>query len=196
MREQIRSKGPASRAAPSFLVPAGFVAIALVVGWGWMGSVRAPQADGSSGSARPATKSAADTPERKPAADGTLTLVTAKGRFDISLEIADTPEKQAVGLMFRRSLPVDHGMLFPHPSERELTMWMRNTYISLDMVFIRADGTVHRVARATEPFSEEIVASKGPVLAVLELVAGAADKYGVEAGTRVEHPLFASGARR
>ncbi|MBL8564247.1 MAG: DUF192 domain-containing protein [Hyphomicrobiaceae bacterium] len=125
-----------------------------------------------------------------------LVLATAKGRHEISVEIADTPEKQAVGLMFRRSMAADHGMLFPYRSEQELTMWMSNTYISLDMVFIRGDGTVHRVARNTEPLSEAIVPSQGPVLAVLELIAGSADRYGIEPGNRVEHPVFSAAAAR
>ena len=75
----------------------------------------------------------------------TLILVTAAAEHSIEIEIAETPEEQSMGLMFRTSVPERTGMLFPYPRSQELTMWMRNTYVSLDMVFIRADGTVHRI---------------------------------------------------
>ncbi|MFN3868132.1 MAG: DUF192 domain-containing protein [Hyphomicrobiaceae bacterium] len=129
-------------------------------------------------------------------APSALTLVTASGRHPITLEIADTDQKRMVGLMFRTSLPFGHGMLFPYGSEQEITMWMKNTYVSLDMVFIRRDGTVLRVARNTEPMSEAIIASQGPAYAVLELVAGSADRYRIEPGSRIEHALFATPAER
>lgn len=125
-----------------------------------------------------------------PASDQ-LYIVTSSGRHQIKLEIADTEEKKRLGLMFRTELADGHGMLFPYDSPQEITMWMKNTYISLDMIFIGADGTVVRVARNTEPMSEEIVSSQRPALGVLELKAGAADKYGIIAGkSRVEHPYF------
>src|SRR5690606_32059987 len=109
-------------------------------------------------------------------------LVTATGVHVLDVEIAETPEEQALGLMFRTELPDNRGMLFPHRTPRELTMWMRNTYIPLDMVFIRADGTVHRIEERTEPFSERIIASEGPVSAVLEIAGGAAARLGLKAG--------------
>jgi len=120
----------------------------------------------------------------------TLTLVTASGEHTINVEIASTPEEKAMGLMFRRSLADDAGMLFPYTPPQEATMWMRNTYISLDMVFIRADGTVHRIEANTEPFSEKVIASKGNVSAVLELRAGIAAKLGLKPGDKVRHALF------
>lgn len=130
-----------------------------------------------------------------PAADAkmrqeTLTLVTAGGEHPITVEIANTPEEKAKGLMFRTSLAENAGMLFPYAPPQEATMWMRNTYISLDMVFIRADGTVHRVETNTEPFSERVIASRGNVSAVLELKAGVAAKLGLKPGDRVRHELF------
>ena len=78
------------------------------------------------------------------------------------------------------------------PSRRSepVTMWMKNTYLPLDMLFIRKDGTVSRIAADTEPLSTAIIASGGPVSAVLELNAGTAAKLGIQAGDRVEHPLF------
>ncbi len=72
-------------------------------------------------------------------------------------------------------------------------MWMRNTYIPLDMVFIRPDGVIHRIEARTEPMSERIINSDGPVSAVLELAGGAAERLGIKAGDRVRYPLFAAG---
>ncbi len=119
-----------------------------------------------------------------------LFLETSQGERQISVEVTDTPEDMAVGLMFRTSLPDDSGMLFPSPAPRESTMWMRNTYIPLDMVFIRADGVIHRIEAMTEPLSEMIIASKGDVLAVLELAGGAAARFGLKPGDRVRHRIF------
>ncbi len=119
-----------------------------------------------------------------------LELVTGRGVVPIEVEIADTPARQAVGLMFRTSLADTAGMLFIHDKPREVGMWMRNTYIPLDMVFVRADGTVHRIAAMTEPHSEEIIASRGAVLAVLELNGGAAARHGLKPGDTVRHRAF------
>ena len=122
-----------------------------------------------------------------------LWLATAAGEREISVEIAATPEDMAMGLMMRTSLPEGEGMLFPSPAPREAAMWMRNTYIPLDMVFIRADGVVHRIEAMTEPFSETIIPSGGPVLAVLEIAGGAAGRIGLKPGDKVRHRLFANG---
>jgi uncharacterized membrane protein (UPF0127 family) len=119
-----------------------------------------------------------------------LTLVTATGEHVIDIEVAQTPEEKARGLMFRTRMPEGTGMLFPFGEPQELSMWMRNTYVSLDMVFIRADGVVHRIESRTEPLSERIISSRGPVTAVLELAAGVASRLGLKAGDRVRHPLF------
>jgi uncharacterized protein len=120
-----------------------------------------------------------------------LTLVTSTGKHVFDVEIAETPEDKARGLMFRRSLADDAGMLFPYgPPPQEATMWMRNTYISLDMVFIRGDGIVHRIEHGTEPFSERVISSEGPVSAVLELKAGIANRIGLKPGDRVVHATF------
>lgn len=125
-----------------------------------------------------------------------LTVVTATGEHPIDVEIAETADEKALGLMFRTGLAEGQGMLFPHGTPQELTMWMRNTYISLDMVFLRADGTVHRVEERTEPLSERIIGSQGPVTAVLELAGGWARRHGLKPGDRVRHPLFAASAPR
>lgn len=119
-----------------------------------------------------------------------LELVTASGVHVLDVEIAATPEKQAYGLMYRTSLPDTKGMLFPHKQAAELTMWMRNTYIPLDMVFILADGTVHRIEARTEPQSERMIGSQGPVTAVLEIAGGAAERMGLKPGDKVRHAVF------
>ena len=120
----------------------------------------------------------------------TLALVTGASEHIIQVEITSTPEEKAMGLMFRTSLADDAGMLFPYAPPQEATMWMRNTYISLDMIFIRADGVIHRIEANTEPFSERVIASRGIVTAVLELKAGSAARLGLKPGDRVRHPLF------
>lgn len=119
-----------------------------------------------------------------------LEIVTETGTKVFTVEVARTPVEQARGLMYRTRLDDDAGMLFPHEAPREATMWMRNTYISLDMLFIRSDGVIHRIEARTEPLSETIIPSRGPVSAVLELAAGAAERHGIRAGDLVRHPAF------
>ena len=130
----------------------------------------------------------------KPLREERLELVTATGVHALDVEVAATPELQAFGLMYRTSLPDTKGMLFPHKKPTELTMWMRNTYIPLDMVFILADGTVHRIEARTEPLSERIIASEGPVTAVLEIAGGNAERLGLKPGDKVRHALFGTAA--
>ena len=119
-----------------------------------------------------------------------MTLHTARGPQVIRVEITETMEEKARGLMFRMRLPDGEGMLFGYDPPREITMWMRNTLIPLDMVFIRSDGVVHRIEASTHPLSEEIIASRGDVAACLELAGGAAERMGLKPGDWVEHPLF------
>ncbi|MGK2923491.1 MAG: DUF192 domain-containing protein [Methyloceanibacter sp.] len=124
------------------------------------------------------------------AAAGTDTLVlkTESGEHSYTVEIADTDRERATGLMFRRSLPEKSGMIFLYDPPQRVGMWMRNTYIPLDMVFITAEGTVRRVEADTEPFSTDLIRSGGEVAAVLELNAGQAAKIGVKPGDRVVFP--------
>ena len=119
-----------------------------------------------------------------------LTIVTSSGSHRFDVEIARTDEEQRLGLMFRNSLPERSGMLFLYSPPQEITMWMRNTRISLDMVFIKADGTVLRVAAETEPYSLRTIASKGDAAAVLEINGGLAAKLGILPGDRITHPAF------
>jgi hypothetical protein len=116
-----------------------------------------------------------------------LSVETATGTHEFTIEIARTPQEQGLGLMHRRELAPDYAMLFPFAEAREASFWMRDTYVSLDMVFIAEDGIVHRIERDTEPLSLRSVHSRGPVIAVLEFVAGTADRIGLEPGDRVVH---------
>jgi uncharacterized membrane protein (UPF0127 family) len=119
-----------------------------------------------------------------------LEIVGKAGVHTFAVEMAVTPEDQAQGLMFRRELPEGQGMLFDFQREQPATFWMKNTYVSLDMIFIRADGRILRIAENTVPLSEALVPSGGPVRAVLEVVAGTAKKLGIAPGDRVAHPIF------
>ena len=102
------------------------------------------------------------------------------------VEVARTPEEQARGLMHRQSLAPDRGMLFPYSPPQQTGFWMKNTYIPLDMIFIRADRTIANVAENTVPLSLELVPSDGPVIAVLEIAGGRSAELGIKAGDRVE----------
>jgi hypothetical protein len=120
--------------------------------------------------------------------ESSLSVETSTGSHQFTIEIARTPQEQGLGLMHRRELAPDFAMLFPFAQAREASFWMRDTYVSLDMVFIAEDGVVHRIERGTEPLSLRSVHSRGPVIAVLEFVAGTADRIGLEPGDIVIHP--------
>ncbi|GLR88355.1 DUF192 domain-containing protein [Bradyrhizobium iriomotense] len=119
-----------------------------------------------------------------------LEIATKSGVQVFSVEIATTEEEKTTGLMYRKELADGKGMLFDFSPEQEVTMWMKNTYISLDMIFISADGRILRIAENTEPMSTKIIPSRGLARAVLEVPAGTAQKYGIRPGDRVAHPLF------
>ncbi len=126
----------------------------------------------------------------------TLSIATAAGERTFQIEVTETDAEKARGLMFRSELADSAGMLFPYAPAQEITMWMKNTYIRLDMVFIRADGVVHRIEAQTEPLSERTIASEGPAAAVLELAGGAAERLGIKPGDRVLHRLFQPAAKK
>jgi uncharacterized membrane protein (UPF0127 family) len=119
-----------------------------------------------------------------------LTIASQAGRHPFKVEVARTPQDREQGLMYRQSIPGDQGMLFDFARVEPISMWMRNTYIPLDMLFIRRDGSIARVAENAEPLSLRSIPSGEPVLAVLELNGGTARRLGIKAGDRVEHPLF------
>ena len=121
-----------------------------------------------------------------------LEIVTRSGVQVFSVEMATTEEEKTTGLMYRKELPDGKGMLFDFSPEQQVSMWMKNTYISLDMIFIRADGTIASIAHGTTPLSEARINSGAPVRGVLEVVAGTAKKLGIAPGDRVAHPIFNS----
>src|SRR6202022_1277876 len=119
-----------------------------------------------------------------------LEIVTKSGVQVFSVEMATTDQEKETGLMYRKELPDGKGMLFDFSPEQQISMWMKNTFISLDMIFIRADGRILRIAENTEPQSTKIISSGGLAKGVLEVIAGTARKYGIAPGDRVAHPLF------
>ena len=121
----------------------------------------------------------------------TLTIITHDGkRHEFTVEMAKTPDQQTIGLMFRTHVADDGGMLFDWGVPRESQMWMRNTLVPLDMVFIDADGSVRGIAENTVPRSLAVIASHGPVRATLELAAGTAERLDIRVGDTVESKLF------
>lgn len=123
--------------------------------------------------------------ERQP-----LDILSKNGKHAFSVEMAQTDAERSKGLMYRKELPQGQGMLFDFQREQEVSMWMKNTYISLDMLFIQADGRILRIAENTEPLSLRIISSGGPVRAVLEVIGGTAKKLGIAPGDQVMHPIF------
>ena len=121
---------------------------------------------------------------------GTLEIATKDGVRVFSVDVAVTDEEREKGLMFRKEVPDGYGMLFDFKQDEMVTMWMKNTLVSLDMIFIRNDGTIARIAQNTPIESERIIPSGEPVRAVLEVVAGTAKKYGIAPGDRVGYPIF------
>lgn len=121
---------------------------------------------------------------------GTLEIVTKTGVHVFSVEVVANDSDRAKGLMFRKELPEGQGMLFDFQRDQEIAMWMKNTYIPLDMIFITANGRILRIAENTEPLSERIIPSGGPVRGVLEVIGGTARKLGIAPGDRVAHPMF------
>ena len=119
-----------------------------------------------------------------------LEIVTASGAHVYSVEIAKTEQSRETGLMNRRFMPADRGMLFEFPVEEPVAFWMKNTFIPLDMIFIRHDGAVVAVASNAEPLSETTIPSNAPVDGVLELNGGVAASIGLRAGDKVRHPFF------
>ena len=115
----------------------------------------------------------------------TLTVATKDGVREFTVEVAETPQQHAQGLMFRRKMAADAGMVFVHRQMQSISMWMENTMIPLDMVFIGGSGAITKIVERTIPMSQEIIASGGSVKSVLELNGGTASRLGLKAGDRV-----------
>ena len=113
-------------------------------------------------------------------------------KHEFVVELATTEEERSLGLMFRKKLPQNRGMLFIYKSERVVNMWMKNTFIPLDMLFIDKNGVITHLVKQTRPLSLDIISSMGNVLGVLELSGGTSDKLGIRSGDRVEHAAFGS----
>ena len=121
-----------------------------------------------------------------------LTIAAADDRFEFQVEMAVSPAQRSQGLMFRESLEEDRGMLFDFGQPQQATMWMRNTYVPLDMLFIDEHGRITQIAADAQPLSDAVIASRERVRAVLELRGGVSAKLGIKPGDRVIHPLFTS----
>ncbi|MDX5592837.1 DUF192 domain-containing protein [Pseudovibrio sp. SPO723] len=111
-----------------------------------------------------------------------LDLVTARGTHAFTVELAETPEARGKGLMYRKSLPENHGMLFIFERTRDQLFWMKNTPLPLDIIFLTDDWRVHHVHENAEPFSESVISSRGPVRYVVEFEAGMATRTGLSRG--------------
>jgi uncharacterized membrane protein (UPF0127 family) len=124
------------------------------------------------------------------AGEQTVEIASKTGVHSFTVEVVDNDADRAKGLMYRRELPEGRGMLFDFHRDQEVSFWMQNTYIPLDMIFIRGDGRVLRIEENTEPLSTRMIPSRGPVRAVLEVIGGTSRKLGIAPGDRVAAPIF------
>jgi uncharacterized membrane protein (UPF0127 family) len=126
----------------------------------------------------------------QPAGQQTLEIASKTGVHVFAVEVVDNDADRAKGLMYRKELPEGRGMLFDFHRNQDVSFWMQNTYIPLDMVFILGDGRILRIEENTEPLSTRLIPSGGPVRAVLEVIGGTARKLGIAPGDRVASPIF------
>jgi uncharacterized membrane protein (UPF0127 family) len=124
------------------------------------------------------------------AGEATVEIISKSGVHPFSVELATNGAEWERGLMYRKELPEGRGMLFDFEREAPVSFWMHNTYIPLDMIFIRADGSILRIAEDAEPLSDRLIPSGGPVRAVLEVIGGTARKLGIAPGDRVSGAMF------
>ena len=125
----------------------------------------------------------------------TVVIDTHKGPTKFRVELANDPESQASGLMYRKELAPNAGMLFDFGRPRFVSFWMKNTYIPLDMLFVRADGTIASIEPNAVPLSTETIPSHEPIVAVIELNGGRAHALDIEPGDRVHAAMFAAPGR-
>jgi len=119
-----------------------------------------------------------------------LQIRSGENQHTFQIEVAETPNQRAQGLQWRKRMAPDQGMLFDFKQTFPVTMWMKNTYLSLDMFFIAENGTIINIARDTKPQSLKHINSAGPARGVLEVLAGTAQRLGIKAGDKVIHPAF------
>lgn len=120
----------------------------------------------------------------------TLEIITDRGRVEFTIEVADTAAARQTGLMHRDSMPADYGMLFDFKTTQPVAMWMKNTLIPLDMLFVAADGRITNIIKRAAPLTLTGRHSAAPVRAVLELNGGTTDRLGIKPGDRLIHPMF------
>ncbi|MEM6474829.1 MAG: DUF192 domain-containing protein [Pseudomonadota bacterium] len=118
-----------------------------------------------------------------------VTIERDAGPMTFKTELADTPEAQARGLMFRTELGDDEAMLFPSREPSQRSFWMKNTPLSLDIIFVGTDGRISNIAANTTPYSEDSVASSGLATAVFEIRAGLSEKFGIKPGDALTYTL-------
>ena len=123
-------------------------------------------------------------------ANAPLTIETAAGERKFTVEVARTPGQHSQGLMFRRRLAAGAGMLFVYRRSKPVAMWMQNTFIPLDMLFIGPSGRIVHIVERTVPMSTETIESRKPVSSVLELNAGTVSRLGIRPGDVVTSPAF------
>src|SRR5262249_5572752 len=133
------------------------------------------------------------TGKRVPFGRDHLTIKTRTGDVPFSIEIASTPDQRRHGLMHRRALPRDAGMLFLLPRDQPVAMWMKGTVLPLDMLFIDRHGRIVSIAREATPFSTKLISPDRPVRAVLEVLGGTAALRGIGVGDQVIHSSFTPG---
>jgi uncharacterized membrane protein (UPF0127 family) len=121
-----------------------------------------------------------------------LSIESGQATHDFTIYVADSNAERRQGLMFVESMPADVGMLFIHEISGRQSMWMKNTVLPLDMLFVRASGEIESIARDTTPGSLKSISSKGEVCCVLELNAGTTEALGINAGDTLIHPHFQS----
>ena len=124
------------------------------------------------------------------AGEQTVEIASKTGVHIFSVEVVDNDADRAKGLMYRKELPEGRGMLFDFHRDQEVSFWMQNTYIPLDMIFIRGDGQILRIEENTVPLSTRMIPSRGAVRAVLEVIGGTSRKLGIAPGDRVASPIF------
>src|ERR1700751_1724872 len=124
------------------------------------------------------------------AGEATVEIISKSGVHAFSVELATNDAERERGLMFRKELPEGRGMLFDFEREAPVAFWMHNTYIPLDLIFIRAAGSIPRIAENAEPLSARLIPSGGPVRAVLEVIGGPARKLGIAPGDNVAGAMF------
>jgi uncharacterized protein len=122
-----------------------------------------------------------------------LTIVSGEKKHAFKVEMADTPQESEMGLMYRASMPKDHGMIFDFRPSREISMWMKNCLFPQDMLFLDEKGTVLAIAENARPGSTRLISPGFPIASVLELNGGIAKELGLKPGDRIQHKLFGNG---